>query len=156
MAHVARVATTQGVGCLSSGFQDAIAILDDGNEASLFEPAKSKRQLPQVVSGVADRKLPGPPQGVCGLPSDRRLCRVQLLLTDASRSPSHGAIKIPRRLTRLSGIGLYIGFWEKTVERWNGGPRNESTVASGSSPQSPTGRNPPRVDGSSFQQAGAV
>jgi hypothetical protein len=67
--------------------QDAIAILGDGNEPSLFEPAKSKRKLPQVVSGAADWKLPGPPQGVCGLPSNRRLFRLQLLLTHRGPQP---------------------------------------------------------------------
>ena len=122
--------------------QDAIAILRDGNEPSLFEPAKSKRQLPQVVSGVADWKLSGPPQDVCGLPSNRRLCCLCLLLTH--RDPIHTTpTKIPRRSPVYPASDSTSSFG-KTAERWNGWPRNESNMASGSSPQSPTGRKPLR------------
>jgi hypothetical protein len=144
MAHVARVATTQGVRLPQLGFPRHLPRcqrdLGQRQPTPLFEPAKSKRQLPQGVSGWLTGSFRGPPQGVCGSPSDRRLCVSKLLLTH--RGPTHRRpIKIPRRSPVCPATDSTSG-GEKRQSDGTVGLEMNSSMASGSSPQSPTGRKP--------------
>jgi hypothetical protein len=51
--------------------QRAGVLFFDRHETALFEPKKSDSQLPQIVSGMADRQFACPPQHVGDLPSER-------------------------------------------------------------------------------------
>ena len=49
---------------------DALTIIGDSYQASLFEPEKPNGQLPEIIPGVADRQLAGPPERIGGLFSE--------------------------------------------------------------------------------------
>jgi len=145
MAHVARVATTQGVmlpqfrlSSLSPGCHRDLA---RRQRTLSFRASEVQAQVAsgrfwrgrREASGPASRRLRLAVEAVTLLP---------LIAADASRPPptrdqlksraAHPSVRY-QTLHRVSG---------KTAERWNGWPRNESNMASGSSPQSPTGRKP--------------
>ncbi len=146
MAHVARVAATQGVRLpqfrLSSLSPGCHRDLARRQRTLSFRASEVQAQVASgrfwrgrlEASGPASRRLRLAVEAATLLP---------LIAADASRSPATQG--------QLKSCAAHPSVWHRTLHRFSGkngnrdgtgGPRNESNMASGSSPQSPTGRKP--------------